>query len=100
MKTLLRYFLLEIQDAKAAAGSESKLLDSEMSAEDGDSGKKSSPGKTASRSNHQRIQAIEIFNSLVKAGQKNHKLLQGLAEHLELITSVVLSMLKSADTWQ
>jgi len=39
-----------------------KLGDSEMSGADGEK-----KDKTISRSNHQRLLAIEIFNSLVKA---------------------------------
>jgi len=73
MKPLLRYLLPASKDLD----SENKLgADSEMS------GAESSPDKKrdVSRSNHQRLQAIEIFHSLVKASVKNKKLLKGLAE--------------------
>merc|ERR1712086_1176278 len=44
--------------------------------------------------------AIDIFNSLVKASQKNHALLKSTASYLDLITSVLLIVLKSSDSWQ
>lgn len=100
MKSLLRYFLSNIKDTAVSKETENKLAESEMSAADSSAVDKASPAKTSSRSNHQRLQAIEIFNSLVKATQKNNKLLVGLAEQLDLITSVIISMLKSADSWQ
>ena len=56
MKTLLRYFLLSIKNAKGQeAETENKLLDSEMSGADSETADKTSPTKTASRSNHQRL---------------------------------------------
>jgi len=56
MKTLLGYFLLSIKNAKGqAAETENKLLDSEMSGADSEAADKTSPTKSASRSNHQRL---------------------------------------------
>ena len=69
--------------------------DSDLSGVDGEK-----KDKTTSRSNHQRLLAIEIFNSLVKASQKNQALLKAIGSNLELITSVLLIVLKSSDTWQ
>lgn len=53
MKPLLRYLLPK-------GASEEKLADSEVSGHE--------PEKQGARSQHQRLLAIEIFNSLVKAG--------------------------------
>jgi Zn finger protein HypA/HybF involved in hydrogenase expression len=44
--------------------------------------------------------AIEIFNSLVRATQKNKELLKVLAQNLDLITSVLITVLHTADTWK
>ena len=69
--------------------------DSEASGADGDK-----KDKTVSRSNHQRLLAIDIFNSLVKASFKNQALLKAVGSNLDLITSVLLIVLKSSDSWQ
>jgi len=56
--------------------------------------------KKQSRSNHQRLLAIEIFNALVRASQKNTDLLKVLGNNLELITSVSITVLQTSDSWQ
>ena len=53
-----------------------------------------------SRSNHQRVLAIEIFLSMVKAAQKNLSLLKALAENLDLITQILCILLKSSNSWE
>lgn len=53
-----------------------------------------------SRSNHQRVLAIEIFLSMVKAAQKNLSLLKALAENLDLITQILCTLLKSSNSWE
>jgi hypothetical protein len=56
--------------------------------------------KKQSRSNHQRLLAIEIFNSLVKSSQKNSNLLKALGQNLDLITQVSITVLQTSDSWQ
>ena len=56
MKTLLGYFLLSVKNVKGqAAETDNKQLDSEMSGADSEAANQTSPTKTASRSNHQRL---------------------------------------------
>ena len=78
MKPLLRYLLPQ-------GATEEKLADSEVSGHETE--------KSGARSQHQRLLAIEIFNSLVKAAQKNPELLKVLGQNLELITSVLITVL-------
>lgn len=94
LKPLLRYLLPS--DQKQRSNSLDKLCDSELSGAEGEK----DTAKTSARSNHQRLLAIDIFNSLVKASQKNHALLKSIASYLDLITSVLLIVLKTSDSWQ
>lgn len=92
MKPLLRYVLPDVKHER------SKSLESLN--ESVHSGKEEeSKDKSGARSNHQRLLAIEIFNSLVKASQKNTELLKTLARHLDLISSTILLVLRTSDTW-
>ena len=84
MKPLLRYLM------PTGSEMESKIIDSEVSA----------GGEEKARSQHQRMLAIEIFSSLVKASQKNQELLSVLAKDLDLITSVLLTVVQTSDSWQ
>ena len=94
MKPLLRYVL---PDAKHER---SKSLESLKESELSGAAEPEKETKTnISRSNHQRLLAIEIFNSLVKASQKNHELLRTLSRHLDLISSTILLVLRTSDTW-
>ena len=62
MKPLLRYVLPDIK------GERSKSLESLKESEhSGSEAEKEKDNKSNARSNHQRLLAIEIFNSLVKA---------------------------------
>ena len=71
------------------------MNDSELSGDQGDK-----KGKIASRSNHQRLLAIDILNSLVKASQKNKELLACLAKNLDVISNVLVNVVNFADSWQ
>ena len=93
MKPLLRYLL-----PNAASSNDKTLADSEVSGA-GSEGAAISKDKTSSRSNHQRLLAIEIFNSLVKSSHKNSELLNCLESNIELISGVLVSVLKSSDSW-
>jgi len=59
MKPLLRYLL---PNAASISETDDKLVDSEHSV-----GGEDKQNKLLARSNHQRLLAIEIFNSLVKS---------------------------------
>lgn len=90
MKPLLRYLLPSL-------GSHEKAL------ADSDNGSDFTPEKAkggVSRSNHQRLLAIEIFNTLVKSAQKNKELAASLSSNLGLITDVLVTLVKTSDTWQ
>jgi hypothetical protein len=91
MKPLLRYLLPNMDSA------DSNLADSEVSASDF-AGEKGT--KLQARSNHQRLQAIEIFNSLVKSAQKNSDLLKCLENNTKLISDVLVTVVKTSDTWK
>jgi len=53
-----------------------------------------------SRSNQQRLLAIEIFNSLVKASGQNKDLLKVLDANLEKISAVIITLTKTSDSWK
>lgn len=86
MKPLLRYLL------PSTGAGEVNLGESEASEGNKD--------KTNARSNHQRLLAIDIFNTLVKSAHKNTELLNCLINNIELIADVLVSVLKCSDTWQ
>ena len=69
------------------------LGDSEMS------GGEEKKGEVHSRSNHQRLKAIEIFSSLIKSSQKNANLLKTLTDNLGAINSVINTVLKTSNSW-
>lgn len=93
MKPLLRYLLPSLgSHDKALAESELSNNGSDFTPEKG--------SKTISRSNHQRLLAIEIFNTLVKSAQKNKDLAASLSSNLGLITDVLVTIVKTSDTWQ
>jgi hypothetical protein len=93
MKPLLRYLL------PSSAGQDKALAESEngsdFTPEKGDKGNKS-----GARSNHQRLMAIEIFNTLVKSAHKNESLAMSLSENTSLITDVLVTVVKTSDSWQ
>ena len=92
MKPLLRYVLPDVKGERSK--SLESLKESELSGSEPEK-----ENKTNARSNHQRLLAIEIFNSLVKASQKNTELLKTLSRHLDLISSTILVVLRTSDTW-
>lgn len=92
MKPLLRYVLPDVKEERSK--SLESLKESELSGAEPEK-----ENKTNARSNHQRLLAIEIFNSLVKASQKNTELLKTLSRHLDLISSTILVVLRTSDTW-
>ena len=87
MKPLLRYLL-------PGTTTDDKLADSE--ATDLMPGEKKAGG---ARSNHQRLLAVEIFGSLVKAAGKNPELEAALFSNITLISGVLTQVLKSSDQW-
>tara|TARA_B110000285_G_C14773239_1_gene445006 strand:+ start:103 stop:486 length:384 start_codon:yes stop_codon:yes gene_type:complete len=93
MKPLLRYILPDAKEGR------SKSLESLKESEHSGAEAEKEGGKSTARSNHQRLLAIEIFNSLVKASQKNTQLLKTLSRHLDLISSTILVVLRTSDTW-
>jgi len=93
MKPLLRYLLPNVSGSSAT---EDKLVDSELSVGGGDD----KANKLQARSNHQRLLAIEIFNSLVKSSQKNAQLMLALSNSIDLISGVLVTLLKTSDSWQ
>jgi hypothetical protein len=53
------------------------------------------------RSQHQRLLALEIFNSLVKSAQKNEELKKvlGQKDSIEVLTNVLITLVKTANSW-
>mmetsp|Transcript_18132 Transcript_18132/g.30976 ORF Transcript_18132/g.30976 Transcript_18132/m.30976 type:complete len:332 (-) Transcript_18132:50-1045(-) len=108
IKPLLKYFLPSAHytsSRKDSIESFSKELggagglDSEMSnAENG--GAKSGKSQDKSRSNNQRLKAFEIFSSLVKQAQKNPQLLKMLAQNIDLISQVIVLVVRTSDSFQ
>jgi len=72
--------------------------DSEMSGVDSAHHEKKS--STEARSNHQRLLAIEILNSMVRASAKNEGLLIALTKNLDIISRVLVTVVKTSDSWQ
>jgi hypothetical protein len=52
-----------------------------------------------SRGNHQRLQAVEIFGSLIRASTSPESQ-DLLAKELELMTSVIVKVIQTADSWE
>jgi len=98
IKPLLKYLLPGVKPDQASTEVEGRLADSEMSGLEEEKGQSNSR-QLNSRSNHQRLQAIEIFTCLVKASQSNKHLLAALAAQLDLIGQVMVIIVKSADSW-
>jgi hypothetical protein len=88
VKPLLRYVLPTGQKGEEIGESEVSVSAADPS------------GNKSSRSNHQRLQAIEILNSLVRSSGKNPALLSALGDKIELISNVLVTLLKTAETWQ
>lgn len=87
IKPLLKYLLPGQKSGKKDEEGTAKLLESEASGMDsGDSGSPSK-NKLTSRSNHQRLQAIEIFLQMIRVAQTTNKtLLSTLGDNIGLIT--------------
>lgn len=43
--------------------------------------------------------AIEIFNTLVKSASKNKDLAKSLLNNMELISDVLVTVVKTSDSW-
>ncbi len=68
------------------------FLTKEQSKEDG------AEDKEGSRGNHQRVQAIEIFGSLIRASTSEEAHVE-LAKNLPLLTSAVIKVIQTSDSW-
>jgi len=89
LKPLLNYLLPTAQTPK---------IDPEAAEEKKEESKEE---KTeGSRTNNQRLQAIEIFNSLVKASQNGEELRAVMEENLEKICAVLITVLKNSEAWK
>ena len=52
-----------------------------------------------SRSNHQRLQAIELLASLIKFSEKDAAARLLIAENMTLMTSVICKVVQTSETW-
>lgn len=53
-----------------------------------------------SRSNHQRLQAIELLAALIKSSEKESAARALIAENMGLMTSVICKVVQTSETWQ
>jgi hypothetical protein len=53
-----------------------------------------------SRSNHQRLQAVELLNHLIKDCRQHASSRKLLVSHIELISQVIVSTVDTADSWK
>lgn len=53
-----------------------------------------------SRSNHQRLQAIELLASLIKSSEKDAAARALIAENISLMTNVICKVVQTSETWQ
>lgn len=112
IKPLLKYLLpgQKSSNRKESGGDSgsTNLIDTELlgrknselsGMESGDSGSHNQ-NKDISRSNHQRLLAIEIFLQLIRTGQTtNPSVLTTLGDNFELISQVLVVVIKTADSW-
>ena len=76
----------------------------ESSADEGDKKEKKKPSPTkaqaeGSRSQHQRLQAIELYQVLIRVAQKDAKAKAVLSEKFALLGAVICKVIKTADSW-
>ena len=89
MKPLLKYLLPPGKQADFGDSAENSRKSSGQIESD----------KTSSRSSHQRLLAIEIFNSLVKSSMKNPELLVTLGQNTDLISGVLIQIVHQSQTF-
>lgn len=53
-----------------------------------------------SRSNHQRLQAVELFGLLIKESYNNEDARQALQKNLQLISTVIIKVIQTSDSWK
>eukprot|EP00347_Sterkiella_histriomuscorum_P021443 403333957 len=53
-----------------------------------------------SRSNHQRLQAVELFGLLIKESQNSQEARDALQKNLQLISTVIIKVIETADSWK
>lgn len=53
-----------------------------------------------SRSNHQRLQAVELFGFLIKDCQNSEESRRALQKNLELISTVIIKVVETSDSWK
>lgn len=66
----------------------------------GAEGESKEDGEEGSRSNHQRVMAIELYGLLIKVAQKDAAAKKLLAKNLPLLGAVVGKVVETAETWQ
>lgn len=100
---LLKLILKCIVSTKAPA---EKKPDQEedimMKAETGKSSKKKSESEDGdgARSNHQRLQAVELLGHLIKECSQHKDSRKHLADSLTLLCSVIVRSIQTADSWK
>lgn len=53
-----------------------------------------------SRSNHQRLQAVELFGFLIKESLNSEQARKALQANLQLISTVIIKVIETADSWK
>lgn len=100
LKPLLRYVLPHPDELDAAKGAKKEAKKDD----DGDDLMPDQQKKTKKSGNknmdHVRMNAIKIFLSVVDAAKGNSQLLEALADSLQLIGSILGTVVKSCEAWK
>jgi hypothetical protein len=77
---------------------ESIVVDKSATAKE-DSSASKVKDNAGSRTNHQRLQAVELFGILLKECQTNTDSREALLKYIPLLSSVIVKVVQSADQW-
>ena len=101
VKTVLKCFLPKQKPEKSnQSNQETPAEKSDDKPLDKSKDKTSAEEQEGSRSQHQRLQAIELMQSLIKATEKDAKAAKQLASNIGLLTSVIHKVVDTNETWQ
>lgn len=53
-----------------------------------------------SRSNHQRLQAVDLFSYLIKDAFASEAAREQLHKHLELVATVIIKVIENSESWK
>ena len=91
LKPLLRCFL--------GKDSDEPMRKSSMTSNESVHQEDTKKAEGGSRSNHQRLQAIEMVGQLIKASNGSESATKALADNLGLMTTVMIRVIETTDSW-